>query len=254
MSRNERYISYLQQAFDISEEESKRRVEIMHQPIGKSIQINPRKVDIPDFIKQHKKIGWHFTPTNIPEVFYVDRDDTSTTLGATDEHKRGDFYIQEVAASHPPHILRQTIKNCKPQTTNHALILDMCSSPGGKTNQLAGYFPESLIIANEADKGRLPQLYENIDRMGHTNICVTNYDGRYYKNFSETFDAIMLDAPCSGEGCAFKTKEALKHWHIKNIRRIAKLQYQLFLTAYEALKPGGVLVYSTCTLNKEENE
>lgn len=253
MKTNPRYISYLQSTFGISESEAISWWKSMHQPIGKSIRINTQKVSIEKFIVEHEKVGWHFTPTDIPEVFYVDRDDTSTALGATEEHQSGQFYIQEAAASHPPHIMRKVLKNSS-SDQHPSLILDMCSSPWGKTTQLAEYFPDSLIIANEADKGRLPQLYENIDRMWHNNICVTNYDWRYYKHFPHLFDAILLDAPCSWEWCAFKTKEALKNWHIKNIRRIAKLQYQLFVTAFRALKPGWVLLYSTCTLNKEENE
>ena len=181
-------------------------------------------------------------------MFLIDRDDTSIALGNTLEHQAGWFYIQEVAAAHPPHLLKQQIKN-QPDK-----ILDMCAAPGGKTTQLADYFPESLIIANEVNRTRTPQLFENLDRMGYDNIAVVSCDGRFFQNFPDFFDAVLLDAPCSGEGTAFRDNAVIDHWHEKNIDRIAKLQKQLIETAETVTAPGGVLSYSTCTLNVMENE
>lgn len=80
------------------------------------------------------------------------------------------------------------------------------------------------------------QLHENLDRLGTKNSYVTNYDGRFFGNFPESFDKILLDAPCSGEGTAYKTDDALKYWNLKNIKKIAKLQYQLLENALIALK------------------
>jgi len=134
------------------------------------------------------------------------------------------------------------------------LIIDMCAAPGGKTTQLADYFPESLIIANEVNRTRTPQLFDNLDRMGYDNIAVISCDGRFFQNFPDFFDAVLLDAPCSGEGTAFRDSSVIDHWHEKNIDRIAKLQKQLFETAEVIVKPGGFLSYSTCTLNIMENE
>jgi hypothetical protein len=130
----------------------------------------------------------------------------------------------------------------------------MCASPGGKTTQLADYFPESLIIANEVNRSRTPQLFDNLDRMGYDNVAVVSCDGRFFQNFPEYFDAVLLDAPCSGEGTAFRDSSVIEHWHEKNIHRIAKLQKQLFETAMTIVKLGGFISYSTCTLNIEENE
>ena len=130
----------------------------------------------------------------------------------------------------------------------------MCAAPGGKTTQLADYFPESLIIANEVNRTRTPQLFENLDRMGYDNIAVVSCDGRFFQNFPDFFDAVLLDAPCSGEGTAFRDSSVIDHWHEKNIDRIAKLQKQLIETAETVTAPGGMLSYSTCTLNVMENE
>ena len=90
--------------------------------------------------------------------------------------------------------------------------------------------------------------------MGYDNIAVVSCDGRFFQNFPDFFDAVLLDAPCSGEGTAFRDSSIVDHWHEKNIDRIAKLQKQLMETAEAVTAPGGTLSYSTCTLNKEENE
>ena len=164
-------------------------------------------------------------------MFYIDREDTSIALGHTLEHISGYFYVQELAASSSPFYL----SGDQIDTQNYT-ILDMSASPGGKTTQLAEYYPNSIIIANEIDKTRMKQLYENTDRLGAKNVFVTNYDGRFLSNYPEIFDKILLDAPCSGEGTAYKTDDALKYWNIKNIRRIAKLQAQLLESALIALK------------------
>lgn len=137
---------------------------------------------------------------------------------------------------------------------NGGLILDMCAAPGGKTTQLADYFPDALVIANEVNRTRTPQLFDNLDRMGYDNIAVVSCDGRFFQNFPEFFDAVLLDAPCSGEGTAFRDGAVIDHWHEKNIDRIAKLQKQLMETAETVVKPEGFLSYSTCTLNTLENE
>ncbi len=141
-----------------------------------------------------------------------------------------------------------------PIFSTSSLILDMCAAPGGKTTQLADYFPDSLVIANEVNRTRTPQLFDNLDRMGYDNIAVVSCDGRFFQNFPEFFDAVLLDAPCSGEGTAFRDSAVLDHWHEKNIERIAKLQKQLMETAETVVKPDGFLSYSTCTLNTLENE
>jgi 16S rRNA (cytosine1407-C5)-methyltransferase len=115
-------------------------------------------------------------------------------------------------------------------------------------------FPDSLIIANEVNRTRTPQLFDNLDRMGYDNIAVVSCDGRFFQNFPDFFDAVLLDAPCSGEGTAFRDSSIVDHWHEKNIDRIAKLQKQLMETAEAVTAPGGTLSYSTCTLNVMENE
>lgn len=264
-----RFSDYLQTSFHVSSAQAEEIILAMKKPIGKSIRVNTRKIALPDFKNHAKEQGWILTDTDIPEVFLIDRDDTMIALGRTLEHTAGWFYIQEVAAAHPPHLLREQMRAKRkkekgnteddnsivlPFSSTSSLILDMCASPGGKTTQLADYFPDSLVIANEVNRTRTPQLFDNLDRMGYDNVAVVSCDGRFFQNFPDFFDAVLLDAPCSGEGTAFRDSTIIDHWHEKNIDRIAKLQKQLLETAEAVTAPGGMLSYSTCTLNIMENE
>jgi 16S rRNA (cytosine1407-C5)-methyltransferase len=115
-------------------------------------------------------------------------------------------------------------------------------------------YPRSTIIANEPTRERIPQLLDNLDRMGSAGVCMTLYMGQYFRKYPEIFDRILLDAPCSGEGTMYKGTDAAKHWHIKNIKQIAHLQSRLFQSALHSLKVGGEMVYSTCSMNMLENE
>ena len=165
-------------------------------PLKKSLRVNTNKISVEDFKVLATSNGWQLTPTGYGKnTFYIDRsEDLDVALGNTFEHVAGYFYVQEVAASTSPFYLSNDTIDEAPY-----LILDMSASPGGKSTQLSEYYPNALIIANEIEKTRLRPLEENIDRMGAKNILVTNYDGRHFKNYSEVFDKVLLDAPCSGE-------------------------------------------------------
>lgn len=165
------------------------------------------------------------------------------------DHLIGNFYIQELAAAHPVDILAESTVQ-----SDGFLILDMASSPGGKTTQLAEYYPNSWIIANEPTRERIPQLLQNLERMQTPHVWVTLYPGQYWKNTPELFDRILLDAPCSGEWTLYKGTDAVKHWHLKNIKDIARLQTKLLDAALHALKVWWEMIYSTCSLNLIENE
>lgn len=111
----------------------------------------------------------------------------------------GNFYIQELAAATSVHILSDSTIH-----DDTFVILDMAASPGGKTTQLREHYPNAFIIANEPTRERIPQLLQNLDRMGSENIGVTLYPGQYFHTTPEIFDRILLDAPCSGEGTLYK--------------------------------------------------
>jgi 16S rRNA (cytosine1407-C5)-methyltransferase len=244
------FLDYIQETFKFSPLEMMEFSCALSQPLWKTIRVNTNKISIKDFKNLAMSHDWVLRETPLwNNMFYIDREDTSLALWHTLEHIAGYFYVQELAASSSPFYMSENTIN-----ENEYLILDMSASPGWKTTQLAEYYPNSLIIANEIDKSRMRQLHENTDRLWAKNVFVTNYDGRYFGNFPEMFDKILLDAPCSWEGTAYKTDDALKYWNLKNIKRIAKLQFQLLEHAFITLKVWGELVYSTCTLNRLENE
>lgn len=244
------FLDYICETFEFSPKEMQEFQASLEKPLKKTIRVNTSKISIEDFKKLAKNNNWILSPTPLGKnMFYIDREDTSIALGNTLEHIAGYFYVQELAASSSPFYMSGDQVDTWEYT-----ILDMSASPGGKTTQLAEYYPNSLIIANEIDRGRMRQLHENTDRLGTKNVYITNFDGRFFGNYPEVFDKILLDAPCSGEGTAYKSDDALKYWNLKNIKRIAKLQFQLLENALISLKVWGELIYSTCTLNRLENE
>lgn len=135
-------------------------------------------------------------------------------------------------------------------------VLDMASAPGSKTTQMAAMMANGgLLIANEYSSSRVKVLHANLQRMGVSNTALTHFDARVFGQYQyESMDAVLLDAPCSGEGTVRKDPDALKHWDPQEIADIAATQRDLIDSAFLALKPGGVMVYSTCTLNSQENQ
>ncbi|MFH1585627.1 MAG: RsmB/NOP family class I SAM-dependent RNA methyltransferase [archaeon] len=171
-------------------------------------------------------------------------------LGRSLEHLLGYYYIQELASMLPIIAL-----NSKPGER----ILDLCSAPGSKTTQAAAEMEnKGLIIANEVSLGRIKILASNLERCGVTNTIITRKEGaalcKRLKKQGMQFDKILVDAPCSGEGTLRSSPKTYVMWNIKTIKNLPKIQKQLFASAIEILKPGGTLVYSTCTHAPEENE
>lgn len=135
-------------------------------------------------------------------------------------------------------------------------VLDMCAAPGGKSCEIASRLTgEGVLIANDIEASRARILSENIERFGLDNTIVTNVDPmRFTKQFQETFDKIVLDAPCSGEGMFRKLEQAVDTWSEDKVLECAHIQKNLLKGAYDMLKQGGMVIYSTCTYSYEENE
>lgn len=135
-------------------------------------------------------------------------------------------------------------------------VLDMCAAPGGKSCEIASRLTgEGVLIANDIEASRARILSENIERFGLDNTIVTNVDPmRFTKQFQEAFDKIILDAPCSGEGMFRKLEQAIDTWSEEKVLECAHIQKNLLKGAYEMLKQGGMVIYSTCTYSYEENE
>ena len=163
-------------------------------------------------------------------------------------YKQGKIYIQSLSSMIPPLLL--DLK----QDEN---ILDMASAPGSKTTEMAAITNNTgKIIANEIDKIRLEKLNYNIKLQGATNIETINFDGaNLYKKFPEKFDKVLLDTPCSGEGrFQINNPKSYSKWSNNLVNELTEIQKKLIESAIMCCKKGGTIVYSTCTLNKEENE
>ncbi len=168
-------------------------------------------------------------------------------LGKSIYHELGCFYIQEPSA-----MLVSYLLNPKPND----LVLDMCAAPGGKTIGASLLMDnKGLIIANDLSRERTRALADNVARLGRANVIVTNNNfSLIYQNYLNTFDKIILDAPCSGSGMFRKDEKMIFDWSINKVFRFATEQMKLIEIAYNMLKPGGTLVYSTCSYSYEEDE
>lgn len=167
--------------------------------------------------------------------------------GKSPLHEAGAYYIQEPSAMLPAELLKDLPGEC---------ILDLCAAPGGKTTKIAADMKgEGLLVANEIHPKRAAILSSNVERMGIKNAVVTNESSdRLLKKFPEFFDRILVDAPCSGEGMFRKDEEARAQWSEENVIKCAVRQKEILDNAAAMLRPGGRLVYSTCTFSPEENE
>jgi len=210
--------------------------------LRKSIRVNTLKTSVKEIVSRFEgsveldPIPW------CKEGFWVKSE--RRDFGNMIEHLLGYFYIQEAASMIPPVVLA-------PKEDD--MILDMCASPGSKTTQIAQYLKNTgLLIANDVTADRLKALGFNLQRMGISNTIVTMMPGRLFKGFE--FDRILVDAPCSGIGTIRKSFKTIQMWNPNAVRRLSGTQKQLACTAFDNLKDGGTMVYSTCTTEPEENE
>ena len=228
----------------LSGKDYKKFIEASLSFMRKSIRVNTLKITV-DELKKRLENEWELT--QIPwcrEGFFIEhRAGERRDIGNLIEHNLGYFYVQEAASMIPPVVLE-----AKPDD----VVLDMCSSPGSKTTQLAAMMQnKGVLVSNDSDYKRMTPLSLNIQRTGATNTLVTLMEGRFFKM---PFDKILLDSPCSGTGTIRKSIKTFKMWNPNMVKRIAGTQRQLIDVAFSCLKPGGVMTYSTCTLEPEENE
>jgi NOL1/NOP2/sun family putative RNA methylase len=220
--------------------------------IRKCIRVNTLKCTVEDVEKRLtdrwllEKIPW------CKEGFWITyRDGKRFDLGNLIEHHLGYVYVQEAASMIPPVVL-------DPQPGDS--VLDMCAAPGSKTTQIAMYMQNSgILVANDVSGSRLKALGMNMQRCGVRNSVITMMqEGRFMrltKNNPEfRFDRILVDAPCSGTGTIRKSLRTIMMWNPAGITKLSKIQKVLIELAFNMLNPNGVMVYSTCTIEPEENE
>lgn len=235
-----------------TEEEYEKFKQTILTPQRKSFRINTIKAKNPQkIIENIKQKGLNISPVPWSKnAYFADfSEEVRTDLGNLFEHFLGEIYVQEATSMTPPELLEI------PQNISEDFkVLDMASSPGSKTTQLGEKMQnKGILVANEIDYTRLGPLKINLERTGLSNIIITNLDGTKIEG-NEIYDRILLDAPCSGSGVIRKSPKTIKTYNPKKLRGMQMLQIKLLQRAFELLKKGGIMTYSTCSLDPEENE
>lgn len=168
----------------------------------------------------------------------------------------GAFYVQDPSSMIHSELVKRIVAELKVENYKAPLaLLDLCASPGGKTTAAIDVLPDdAIVVANEYEPSRVGALRENLIKWGFPNVAVTNGSTEAFKATKERFDIVMVDAPCSGEGMMRKEEQARRQWSAGLVEQCARTQRSILDDAYHALKPGGFLIYSTCTFNLSENE
>ncbi|WP_460967768.1 methyltransferase RsmF C-terminal domain-like protein [Spirosoma migulaei] len=212
-------------------------------PTPVSIRLNPRK-------KVYNTTGLEsvpWCPEGHPvEGFYLP-ERPNFTLDPL--FQAGAYYVQEASSMLLYEALRQTVNLDRPLR-----VLDLCAAPGGKSTLLASALhPDSLLICNEVIRSRVSVLRENLDKWGYPNVVVSNHDPEDMSNLTGFFDLVLVDAPCSGEGLFRKDPDAMQEWSEAGVDLCSARQKRILAAAAPLLDKDGILMYSTCTYNDQEN-
>ena len=202
-----------------------------------SVRLNPSKA--PGILNKSKQVPWSING------FYLDKRPNFTFDPL---FHAGVYYVQEASSMFLGHVIQQYIKT-------PVRYLDLCAAPGGKTTDAISTLPEgSLIVSNEILKNRAHVLVENVIKWGNSHCIVTNNSAEDFSFFKNYFDVILTDDTCSGVGMFRKDADAINEWSTANVQKCVERQKKILHHIWEALRPGGLLIYSTCTYNVEEDE
>ncbi|NDY42824.1 RsmB/NOP family class I SAM-dependent RNA methyltransferase, partial [Dissulfurirhabdus thermomarina] len=215
----------------------------LERPLPPYLRLNPLKGDPGATLGLLEAAGVKLAP--VPGVPGFHRAAYPGPLGATDAHQLGLVYVQALTSAMP-------VLALDPRPGE--LVLDLCAAPGGKTTHAAQLMADTgAIVANDRKMGRLSALTANLKRMGVTCAAVTCYRGDAFPPGAR-FDRVLLDAPCSGEGKYRVGREGALLAARRGRTDLPAIQKGLIVKAFDLVRPGGVLVYATCTLNPDENE
>ena len=230
---------YLERMKKLIPNEIEEYLDQLDRPLYQGLRANPLKSSAEeienglDFLQEKSPFA--------PDSWYI-----AGHYGNHPWHIEGRFYLQEPSASSAVEAL---------ELEDGMAVLDLCAAPGSKSTQIASKIPNGFLVCNELDPKRAQALLSNLERMGVENFLCTNMDGRELcSQFEGYFDRILVDAPCSGEGMMRKHDAASEKWSLDNVLSCSALQKEILASAVKALKPGGQLVFSTCTYSPEENE
>ncbi len=207
-----------------------------------SIRINPAKpVDAATHFIAAKKIPW------ASHGYYLQKRPSFT---ADPLFAAGCYYVQEAGSMFLEEVMRQTCALHQP-----LCVLDLCAAPGGKSTLIQSIISaDSLLVSNELIKTRANILAENMTKWGAANVIVTSNEAKDFKKLPQFFDVIVADAPCSGSGLFRKDNEAIGEWSLSSVAACSLRQQRILADVLPALKPGGILIYSTCSYSEGENE
>ena len=213
-------------------------LESLERPRAVALRFNPLKGEVPELPFVKENVPWE------PMGFYYDPE---ARPGLHPYHEAGVYYLQEASAMSAVALL-------DPQPGEK--VLDLCAAPGGKSTQIAGRMGgEGFLLCNEYNPKRAKILSRNIERMGISNALVTNeHPQRLAEKLPGFFDRVLIDAPCSGEGMFRKEEAAVTDWSQETVEMCARRQAEILHSGAVMVRPGGRLVYSTCTFAPEENE
>lgn len=227
----------------LGEEQAEALFEGLQQPPTVSVRLNPRKTS-------HLQVSPELLADPVPwcpGAYYLDGHKAFTFDPL---FHAGAYYVQDASSMYLAEVLR------KYETSDTPLAaLDLCAAPGGKSTLLASHLPEgSILVSNEPIRKRAQVLAENMQKWGFPGSIVTQNYPDEFGHFRSTFDLILTDVPCSGEGMFRKDPVAIQEWSLDNVRQCTQRQREILRAIVPTLKPGGLLVYSTCTFNRFEDE
>ena len=233
------FINQMQELLD--KDELQRFLAAMDVPSPTSIRINSAKAD-------REQLGCSqaaCVPWCSDGLYLVER--PSFTLDPL--FHAGAYYVQEASSMFIAHLLHEYVGEAD------VTALDLCAAPGGKSTLMQSCLSAgSTLIANEIMPKRAWILRENLSKWGGDNVVVTNNRPEDFRKFSEAFDLILCDVPCSGEGMFRKDEGAIHDWSLQNVEQCAERQRDIVATIWDCLRPGGLMIYSTCTYNTHEDE
>ena len=233
----------------VPDEELPALEESLHKPLLQAFRLNPLKSDEQSLEEMSARYGWTLETIDFcPEGRKVQSAQVLPSM--TNEHRMGHYYIQDSASMMPVTLFDPVRLEKKP------LMLDLAASPGGKTTHLVGRsMDRGLVIANDSGPSRIPALKSVLKNWGSVNHAVTQFPGESFGDwFPDTFDLILLDAPCSMQSLVSLDSHPMRPITEREEKALARRQTLLLQSALKALRPGGQIVYSTCTLSPDEDE
>lgn len=216
-----------------------------------SVRLNPKKIfNTPNSPKEPGQAIFNSLEEKVPwnsQGYYLNERPSFTSDPL---FHAGVYYVQEASSMFLEEAIRQTCDLLKPLR-----VLDLCAAPGGKSTLIQSVISaNSLLVSNEIIKTRVNVLSENITKWGAGNVVVTNNDSKDFQKLPEFFDLVFVDAPCSGSGLFRKDPAAMEEWSLNNVNLCSHRQQRILADILPSLKPGGILIYSTCSYSESENE